>query len=293
MEIYQLKAFLEVARHGNLTRAAEQLHLTQSAVSKQIKALEQVLGLSLFARQASGMVLTTAGRELFPKAEQTLISAVDLMNHSRTLRGGEAGQVALGTIIDPVTLRLGSFLSALIANFPRLQVRFMHGISGWVIEKLKNQEIDAGFFLGPVQDEAIQAIGLRSLDYVVVGPASWSDRLDSAHWEDIAAMPWIGAPMQSSQHALVRNMFATRGLAFRTVIEADQESTLVDLVRGGAGVAMMREDRALAAQARGDLAAWHGTRQPCPLSFVFLKQRRDDAMVVACCGALTSAWPSE
>jgi DNA-binding transcriptional LysR family regulator len=54
MEIYQLRAFLAVARHGHLTRAAEQMHISQSAVSKQIKALEDELGVVLFARTSSG-----------------------------------------------------------------------------------------------------------------------------------------------------------------------------------------------------------------------------------------------
>ena len=65
MEIYQLRTFLAVARLGHLTRAAEQLHLTQPAVSKQVKALEQELGVLLFERQPTGMVLTSEGRALF------------------------------------------------------------------------------------------------------------------------------------------------------------------------------------------------------------------------------------
>ena len=62
MEIYQIRTFLTVARLAHLTRAAEQLHLTQPAVSKQLKVLEQELGVVLFESQVGGMVLTREGK---------------------------------------------------------------------------------------------------------------------------------------------------------------------------------------------------------------------------------------
>lgn len=72
MEFHQLTAFQTVARTGNLTRAAEALHLSQSALSTQIKNLEEELGVALFARQAKGMRLTRAGEMLLPHAESVL-----------------------------------------------------------------------------------------------------------------------------------------------------------------------------------------------------------------------------
>ncbi|PJR87320.1 hypothetical protein CN878_22665 [Ochrobactrum sp. 695/2009] len=64
MEIYQLRTFLAVARCQHLTRASEQLHISQPAVSKHIKALEEELGLKLFERTASGVFLTRSGRDI-------------------------------------------------------------------------------------------------------------------------------------------------------------------------------------------------------------------------------------
>ena len=74
MELNQLRAFLAVARNGQLVRASEQLHLTQSALSKQIKSLEDELGVLLFARIPTGMVLTGEGRRLLPLAARTVES---------------------------------------------------------------------------------------------------------------------------------------------------------------------------------------------------------------------------
>jgi DNA-binding transcriptional LysR family regulator len=293
MEIYQLRTFLAVARLGHLTRAAEQLHLTQPAVSKQVKALEQELGVLLFERQPTGMVLTSEGRALFPLAERTLFDAMELLNHARVLRGEVAGDVVIGTVIDPDTLRLGSFLGALLAYFPKVQARLQHGISGWVLERVRAGDIDGGFYIGPVLDPEVTSLPMRTLQYVVIAPPEWKERMAHADWAAVAAMPWIGTPAHSSQHRLVRTMFAERGLSFTPVIEADQEASMVSLVRTGVGLATMRDDLAREAQRRGEVCIWPGTVQDCPLSFIFKTTRRDDVLVAACRKALAEVWPSD
>ena len=75
MDLTLLRAFVTVARAGNLTRAAAQLHLTQPAVSLQIKNLQEVLGVALFSRTAHGLVLTRDGQALLPHAERALAAA--------------------------------------------------------------------------------------------------------------------------------------------------------------------------------------------------------------------------
>ncbi len=75
MEIYQLKAFVTVAEMGHLTRAAEKLHLSQPALSGQIKALEDELGLALFACSPAGMAPTRVGQRLLPAAQKLLVDA--------------------------------------------------------------------------------------------------------------------------------------------------------------------------------------------------------------------------
>nr|WP_295778416.1 LysR family transcriptional regulator [Rhodoferax sp.] len=293
MEIYQIRTFLAVARMGHLTRAADQLHLTQPAVSKQVKALEHALGVLLFDRQPTGMVLTREGQALFPLAERTFSDAMELLNQARLLRGEVSGEVIIGTVIDPDTLRLGSFLGALLEYFPKVQARLRHGISGWVMERVNGGEIDAGFYLGPVVHPDISSLHMRTLQYLVVGPPQWSSQLQVAGWADLAAMPWIGTAVHSSQHRLVRDMFAERGLAVRTVFEADQEASMVSLVRSGVGLATMRNDLALTAQAQGEVCVWPGTVQDCPLSLIYKTARTDDPLVAACRKAMAVVWPTD
>ena len=88
-------------------------------------------------------------------------------------------------------------------------------------------------------------------------------------------------------------MFAERGLSVSPVVEADQEASMVSLVRNGVGLATMRDDLAREAQHRGEVSIWPGTVQDCPLSFIFKTTRRDDVLVAACRKALAEVWPSD
>ena len=86
MDLTQLRAFVAVAKEANLTRAAEQLHVTQPAVSLQIKSLQESLQLTLFTRSASGMRLTNDGARLLPFAEK-VIASIDFNKEVRNHRG--------------------------------------------------------------------------------------------------------------------------------------------------------------------------------------------------------------
>jgi DNA-binding transcriptional LysR family regulator len=293
MEIYQLKAFIVVARVGHLTRAAEQLHLSQSAVSKQIRALEDTLGVRLFDRLPWGMSLTRTGRDLLTEAEATLRHALQLQELASRLRGEVAGSVRLGTIIDPEYLRLGSFLGKLLEDYPFIDVKLHHGISGWVLEQLLADELDAGFCLGNPPGGGLVHVQIARPIYVVVGPVSWRERIESAGWRELSLMPWVGTPQHSSQHDLTARMAQQQGLAFSFVVEADQESSMIHLVSTGVGLCLMREDLALAAQRRGELVVWQGVRQPCPLSFVYPAARADEHVLAAVLHTLRAIWGLE
>jgi DNA-binding transcriptional LysR family regulator len=106
MELYQLRSFAAVAELGHLTRAAERLHVSQPALSAQIKALEDELSVALFERGASGMTLTAAGRQLLPEAERVIAAAQTMKSEALALRGEVTGRIRLGTVADPEFIRL-------------------------------------------------------------------------------------------------------------------------------------------------------------------------------------------
>jgi len=130
MELYQLRGFATVAELGHLTRAAEKLHISQPALSAQIKALEDELSVLLFERSASGMTLTAAGKRLPPEAVTVIEAAAALRGNAHAFQGEVAGHVRLGMLSDPDFVRLGDFLAQATARFPLLEIELHHEVSG-------------------------------------------------------------------------------------------------------------------------------------------------------------------
>jgi DNA-binding transcriptional LysR family regulator len=137
----QLKAFSLVARHHSFGRAAAELHLTPSAVSLQIKDLEQCVGLPLFGRHGRSTTLTPAGEALLPDINRALLALRDADEIVNRLRGRETGVVTVGMISNS-----NYFLPRLLARFhamhPGIELRVTVGNRDQVLRHLVNDEVD-------------------------------------------------------------------------------------------------------------------------------------------------------
>ncbi|MEO5764268.1 MAG: LysR family transcriptional regulator [Casimicrobiaceae bacterium] len=290
MEIYQIRTFITVAEHGNLTKAALLLHVTQPAVSGHLKSLEQSLNLKLFERASTGVRLTKAGQMLLPKAQAILAAANEFHNAAWNLRGQPTGKARVGTILDPPFIRLGQFMSSLIDLYPWLEIELAHGVSTWAIEQVCNGSLDAAFFMGHLTRAHVQAIGLTEMAYRVVAPPAWKDRIEHADGAAIAALPWIRAPQMSPHLQMVGELFAQYKLEPPKVVDADQEQTIASLIAAGVGLGLMREDLAFAAQSAGQVCVWREARPTTTLSFIYLRERESDPVIVAMENAVRKIW---
>lgn len=291
MELYQLRTFAAVAEEGHLTRAAERLHISQPAVSGQIKALEQELQVRLFERSASGMELTVAGRELLDSAQRVLTDAEAMKQRARRLSGEIAGVLRIGTVSNPAAIRLGDLLSAAIERYPRLQLELQHEVSGVALEAVREGRLDASFYFGDAPGRDIRAIRLRDSVYCVTGPAAWADRIRGADWDQIAALPWILTPAISTHNRLVTRLFEQQGVQPpQRRVEADQESVIETLVVSGIGMSLMREEAARARAAAGEIFIWDQARLRTTLWFVCAAGREEDPPLKALFSLLPEIW---
>ena len=142
MELYQLKTFVAIAQEKSLTRAAERVYTSPPAVSAQIKALEDELGVKLFDRTSRGMVLTEPGTRLLEEAERTLASAGRMRAAAAQLRGAAQGVVRFGTVSDPIALRLGNVLVSLAERHPQITLQLHQGLSANMLLALQRGELD-------------------------------------------------------------------------------------------------------------------------------------------------------
>jgi len=291
MELYQLRTLAAVAEEGHLTRAAERLHVSQPAVSGQIKALEQEFGVRLFDRAPTGMVLTVAGRDLLPIAEQVLASAEELKRAAQRLSGAVIGTLRIGTVSNPDSIRLGELLAATVDRHPRLELELHHEVSGAALEGVREGRLDASFYFGDAPGRDVTALRLREFVYCVTAPAAWAERIGEADWADLAALPWILTPAISSHDRLVTRLFEQQGVEPpQRRIEADQESVIETLVVSGIGVSLMREEAARARAKAGEICIWTKARVRTTLWFVCAAGREADPLLDALFGLLRETW---
>ena len=290
MELYQLRSFAAVAESGHLTRAADRLHISQPALSAQIKALEDELGVALFERLSTGMELTAAGRKLLPEAQKVVSAAQVLRSHASAFKGEVAGRVRVGTVSDPSFIRVGDLLAQAVATFPLLEIELHNEVTGTAFEKVRDGALDASFYYGNLTHPAMAALPLRDVAYRVVAPVAWSERVEKAGWDDIVAMPWVMTPPISSHSVLAGELFREHGASPAHRVEADHEAVISSLVVSGLGVSLMREDLAIDAAAAGDVVLWSDKRLLTTLSFVYLAEREDEPVVRALRDVLVSVW---
>lgn len=290
MELYQLRSFAAVAESGHLTRAADRLHISQPALSAQIKALEDELGVALFERLSSGMELTPAGRRLLPEAHKVVAAAQVLRSHASAFKGEVAGRVSVGTVSDPDFIRVGELLAQAVNTFPLLEIELHNEVSGAAFEKVRDGALDASFYYGSLTHPAVAALSLRKFAYRVVAPIAWRKRVENAPWEQIVAMPWVITPPISTHSALAGELFREHGVSPARRVEADHEAVIKSLVVAGLGVSLMREDLAIETAAAGEVVLWGDKRLETTLSFVYLAEREDEPVVRALRDVLGRVW---
>lgn len=286
MELYQLRTFVAVAREGNLSRAAKELATSQPAVSAQVKALEEELGLVLFERSPKGMALTPGGVQLLEDALAVIGVTEGMLAKARSLRGVVEGIVKIGALSDPAILRLGQILTLSQERHPGLVPELHHATSGNLRRELLAGNLDCAFILGP-SEEGLERRELRPMRLVVVLPPDAGADVD---WDRICQMQWIGTPPGCPLRLSSQALFERRGSAPSRVFQVEIERTIVEMVASGLGAGLLREDTAQWAQDRGKCRIWEGDGVETGFALVWRKGQGDAPRVIAVRNLVDAVW---
>jgi DNA-binding transcriptional LysR family regulator len=248
--VEQLRAFSVVAEHQHVTRAAESLGLTQPAVSHQLKALERVLGLTLFERVGRGVRLTADGRALLPSAAGALSSLRSLQDAAAARAGLMAGDLAVAASNTIGIYRVPAWSAGFLERHPSvgLQVRTVN--THEAIALLRDAAVDCALVEGPGTRAGLEELAVETDELVVVAAADHPlAALTTVRAEDLAAHRYLARERGSGTEALAAEML---GGAYRTgpVLELGQVDAVRAATAAGLGFAVLP----LAAIA-GDLAA--------------------------------------
>ncbi|OWQ85307.1 LysR family transcriptional regulator [Roseateles aquatilis] len=257
MELYQLKSFLAVVAEGNLTRAAEKVFTSVPAVSAQIKALEEELGVQLFERSSRGMAPTVAGERLADEARRTLDAAQRLRQAAAQIRGEVRGVLRMGTVTDPISLRLGEVMVKLAEHHPGIALQLMQRLSLHSVQALRRGEVDCAYVLNegdPI--DGLEVRRLRRMELVVAVPRRFADREWPPTHEALLALPWIATPPDCGLRPAAERLFRSAGRDPSQGLMAETEAAVRGMVASGLGAAVLRRDQAQAAEAAGELRVW-------------------------------------
>ena len=143
MDTQKLRHLLAIVEHGTFSDAARAVHLTQPALSRSIRALEDELRAQLFDRGARRARLTVFGELVAERARRMRLEETQLRRDLELLRGGQEGALAIGVAPAPAALLLKPFLIHMAQAHPRIKVRTEMGATSALLELLRNESIDA------------------------------------------------------------------------------------------------------------------------------------------------------
>jgi DNA-binding transcriptional LysR family regulator len=240
LENFRLTVFRKVAEQLSFRKAAEELYLTQPAVSLQIKALEEDLGVALFDRSGSQVRLTAAGKALLEYAEQSSRLLHEARQAVTAFSGTQSGALTLGASTTIAQYVLPRLLSEFCGAHPRVSPTLTSGNTEEIVNAVEEEKIALGFIEGPPRSRDLTLTPFLEDELVLLAPAAhqWTERTEIEP-KELASAPLLMRERGSgTRHiielALERNHVRRSGL--NVVMELDSTEAIKSAVEAGLGV---------------------------------------------------------
>jgi LysR family transcriptional regulator, hca operon transcriptional activator len=243
MDLRYLRYFIAVAEEMNFTRAAERLHTVQPSLSRQIRRLEEIVGVPLFIRDRHELELTEAGRIFLYESRAILQQVNRAMMLARQGARAEAGQISVGFIFGTDTSSIFSkLLPALKRRCPEMQVSYKGMTEAELFEKLEEEEVNVAIGPGPVDTPGVVSEVILRQKIVVVVPATHPlAKLKKVPVSRLAAEPIIGPTAATNPRfrKFLDSIAETAGAKFTSTVERDNVLSALHAVGLGLGVVLI------------------------------------------------------
>jgi DNA-binding transcriptional LysR family regulator len=258
-ELRHYRYFVEVARRGTFTAAAEALNMTQSALSEQILQLERECGSTLFTRRHSGITLTPAGEYLLRQAQALLAKAAETREGLASFRDGYRCRLRIGSTLGPLQSWVPSALAQFVRAEPRVQLHANHyGRVNDILAGVAAEQLDVGIVsLRPSAPASsrhhdLSQVVLVEEDHVVVVPEGHSlAQLAVVRQEDLRDAHLITFPAGYNLRTILDDWFHAAGCAPVVAAETGAIEVMLQLIATGIGVAILPRSLARRGQAMG------------------------------------------
>jgi DNA-binding transcriptional LysR family regulator len=244
VELRQLATFVAVAEEGSFTRAADRLHVVQSAVSAGVRKLEKELGARLFDRSTHSIRLTDSGRALLPEARATLAAAQAARDAVDEAAGGLRGTVVLGTMQAQGmrAIDLAGLLAAFRAEHPGVEVQIRHsGGSSEMAREVREGGLDLAFVALPGDGPpGLELIPLAQEPIMLAVPPA-HPLAENADIEPAALRDetLVDLPAGWGIRMAVDRSFAAAGVTRTIAYEVNDTATMVEFIRNGLAIGLL------------------------------------------------------
>ena len=242
MELKQLAYFLAVAEHGGFSKAAAVLSIAQPVLSRQIKSLEDELGIDLLHRNGRGTLMTDAGERLAEHARSILNAEVMIRADIDAMRSNPTGKLAIGLPPSAAPVLSAPLVRRFRDNYPQIKLRVQEGYNGHVVEWLSKGRIDVAVLYDAPRTSTLITEPLIEEELFLIGSARTTPeslRVGGAKVEMFGQLPLILPSHPHGIRALVDNRLAKVGVTPTVECEIDSLSTTLQLVEQGVGYAVL------------------------------------------------------
>jgi LysR family transcriptional regulator for metE and metH len=282
LEARDLRLVQAIAEAGGATRAAKRLHLSQSAVSHQLRGLEERLGVPLFERRAGRLRITPAGQRLVELAHQILLPLLQTELELKRGRGLRRLKLRVATQCYTAYHWLPKALTALMAGHPEVELSLQSDIVGDAGELLQDDHADLVLCVTPPKRGPFAQVRLFEDELVLAVPRGHAlSRKPYVMGKDLAKETLIQADVSAHERQRVTKQLFREGEGVKRVLRLSVTEAVLDLVQAGLGVSILANFTLTQRAARGELAAVRLTRCGLPRTWtgVFRKGSQLDAPI--------------
>jgi DNA-binding transcriptional LysR family regulator len=240
MNLNQVQVFCAVAKHLSYSMAAEELFITQPAVSQQVKALERQLNVKLFERVGHKLFLTEAGEMVLPHAQAMLTSRAEMEQILAMLRGSGRGRLALGANTTGGMYVAPAIIRALRDLSSEVEATLQIETTNRILERVMQNMIDVAIVTGPVEDRRFAIRDLCEDEvYLIVSPSHPFAGRATVSPAEVAAEDFAVPEPGSRTRMLIEQAFAERGHKLRVTMQLPGTEAVKKAVESNLAVAMV------------------------------------------------------
>jgi DNA-binding transcriptional LysR family regulator len=229
-DFHQLEAFTTIVRVGSLGRAAAALNLTQPALSRAIRRLEEKVGAPLFERHSKGMKLTDIGEALLPHANLMEMEARQAREHIDALRGLSQGTVRVGAVASIACFVLPLAIRRALDSWPGFTIEVIEGVWDRLVDALTNYEIDLALGVNAPDTDAIVTIrdcNWEDRSFIVAASDHVLRRAAEVRLDDTLHEKWASLPAGTGPHEHLEQIFASHGFGLPNIVVQTRSITVL------------------------------------------------------------------